>query len=89
MRLELPAARTIAAIIEGEGDDDFGPAGICVPTMHQTELLNAMIKLSRDSELREEMGKSGQKRVEKYYRHIDMVNRYLHVYDKARDAWLV
>jgi glycosyltransferase involved in cell wall biosynthesis len=74
-------------LIEGREDDDFGPAGICIPPMHQSELLQALLELCSDTQLRETMGESGRKRVTTYYEHETMVTNYLDVYQKAIKIW--
>jgi glycosyltransferase involved in cell wall biosynthesis len=74
-------------LIESEGGDPFGPAGIYVPPMSQTDLLNALIEMCRNEKMRKEMGKAGQARMKKYYGHEDMVNKYLKVYEKVIKIW--
>lgn len=57
-------------------DDDFGPAGICVPVMHQSALCDAILTLCEDSELRARMGEAGRRRVAEKYRYVTMLERY-------------
>lgn len=74
-------------LIEGKEGDHFGLAGIYVPPMSQTDLLNALIEMCRNEKMRKEMGKAGQARVKKHYGHQGMVKRYMKVYDKAVKSW--
>ncbi len=74
-------------LIEGEDGDNFGPAGIYVPPMSQTDLLNALIEMCRNEKMRKKMGRAGRDRVKKYYDHKGMVKRYIKVYDKAVKSW--
>ena len=72
-------------LLEGP-DDSFGPAGFCVPVMHQGELADAMLTLCRDGKMRREMGENGRRRVYALYRHEQMIGNYLGVYQAAQDA---
>ena len=74
-------------MIEGDEGDVFGPAGICVPPMHQSELLLALIELCNGDDLRKKMGETGQKRVEQYYKMEKMIKSYKVVYEKAKNEW--
>lgn len=74
-------------LIEGNESDTFGEAGICVPPMHQADLLQALMKISQDEELRKSMGLAGQRRVKEYYAHEEMVKNYNQVYQKAVSGW--
>ncbi len=76
-------------LIEGGVGDNFGPAGICVPPMHQTELLRAMMELCQNEEMRRKMGEAGQQRSLAYFDLEKMLSDYLHVYEKARQQWQV
>lgn len=69
-------------LIYGEADDFFGQAGIVVPPLQKKALADAMEQLVADSELRKMMGEVGQKRVEKYYSHADMITNYNRLYWK-------
>lgn len=68
-------------------DDDFGPAGICVQPMDIQELANAMAVLCNYPEKRARMGLAGRKRVEKYFLHEDMIQKYLDLYDEVFRRW--
>ena len=72
-------------LLSGEGDA-FGTAGYCVPVMHQSELAEAMLTLCRDETLRRQMGENGRKRVNAIYRHEQMIDNYLRVYQIAQDT---
>lgn len=74
-------------LIEGSEGDHFGPAGMVVPPMDQGELLQALLELCRNEELRHNMGEAGQKRAMFYFDLHKMVNKYLEVYDKAIGQW--
>ncbi len=64
-------------------DDGIGPAGFCVPVMHQSELAQAMLTLCGDGELRRQMGDNGKKRVTALYGHRQMIDNYLNIYAQA------
>jgi glycosyltransferase involved in cell wall biosynthesis len=74
-------------LIEGDEQDGFGPAGICVPPMHQSKLLQAMLDLCEKKEVRQNMGRAGQQRVKCYYEIGTMIENYLKVYEKAIATW--
>lgn len=74
-------------LIEGDANDKFGPAGICVPPMHQSKLLQALLELCEKESLRKIMGLAGQQRVKHYYEIDDMIQNYLKVYEKAIAIW--
>jgi glycosyltransferase involved in cell wall biosynthesis len=74
-------------LIEGREDDPYGSAGICVPPMHQSALLNALIDMCLNGDERLKMGEAGQKRVENYYDYDFMIDNYLKAYDKAILKW--
>ncbi|SFC09957.1 GT4 family glycosyltransferase PelF [Butyrivibrio sp. YAB3001] len=67
-------------LIEGEEGDFFGIAGFCVPPMHREGLAQAMEKLCESKERREEMGEIGRTRVEKFFRHKMMIERFASLY---------
>jgi polysaccharide biosynthesis protein PelF len=74
-------------LIEGELDDHFGHAGICVPPMHQGELLKALIVMCRDGGMRQKMGAIGQQRAINCFDHHIMVNQYNQIYEEANKQW--
>lgn len=70
-------------LIEGV-DDGYGPAGICVPAMHQTALAEAVLTLCEDANRRKQYGENGRRRVSRMYRLPDMVERYEILFERAR-----
>ena len=62
-------------LLEGS-HDDFGPAGLCVPVMHQSALAEAMITLCENADMRRQMGQNGMRRVCAIYQLSTMVERY-------------
>ena len=68
-------------------DDEFGSAGLCVPPMEIQELTNAMAVLCNYPEKRVRMGYAGRRRVEKYFRHEEMIRKYLELYDEVFRRW--
>lgn len=69
-------------LIEGT-DDQLGPAGICVPVMHQSALAEAILALCDNERDRVRMGENGKNRVQAKYRHKMMIDRYLSLFDQA------
>jgi glycosyltransferase involved in cell wall biosynthesis len=76
-------------LIEGGPGDDLGPAGICVPPMHQTELMHALLELCQNVEKRNAMAETGVKRASTYYNLSTVLSRYSEIYQKAVDQWQV
>ena len=76
-------------LIEGRDGDSLGSAGICVPPMHQSALLGALIDMCENDEMRKKMAISGQERIEKYYDQEKMIADYKVVYEKAKASWQV
>ena len=74
-------------LIEGEEHDRFGPAGIFVTPMHQSELLEALITLCEDKKMRGMMSRAGQQRVKAFYNLEGMVEKYKHTYKEALEQW--
>lgn len=70
------------ALLEGEREDDgFGPAGLVVPVMNSEEMAQAILRLLRNPELMESMGKAGRKRVEAYYDRDEMLAAFRAIYE--------
>ena len=67
-------------LILGSENDEFGSAGIVVPVMHYEQLAHGVIKLCKDTKLREEMGRNGYLRVKSSYTHIDLITSYRNLY---------
>ncbi|GAB2721008.1 GT4 family glycosyltransferase PelF [Paenibacillus thermoaerophilus] len=61
-------------------DDGIGPAGWIVPVMHAEQIAQAAIRLCKDRELREEMGRNALQRVERNYRQTDVIASYRQLY---------
>lgn len=74
-------------LIGGMTGDDLGPAGLCVPPMHREAISGAMEYLATHPEERYQMGRVGKARVQKYYRHSDMVANYLDAYEEVFARW--
>jgi len=74
-------------LIEGAEGDSFGPAGLIVPPMDQSELLLALSELCLDERKRREMGQAGRRRAAAYFDLDKMVNHYLKIYDEAVEQW--
>ena len=74
-------------LIEGGTEDHWGPAGICVPPMHQTELLHAFLDLCRSEGLRRKMAEAGQRRALANYDLNKVLNSYLEIYAEAEEQW--
>jgi len=74
-------------LIEGDQGDVYGPAGICVSPMHQSELLLALVDLCNGDDMRKKMGEAGQRRVKQYYYMEKMIRSYRVVYEKAKIEW--
>jgi glycosyltransferase involved in cell wall biosynthesis len=74
-------------LVEGDTGDSLGLAGICVPPMHQSKLLEALLEMCRDAEARKAMGEVGQARVRQAFEIKNVMNTYLGVYDKAVAVW--
>jgi polysaccharide biosynthesis protein PelF len=91
----LAAGRPVAAtnvgscreLIEGGAGDPFGLAGICVPPMHQSELLHAFVELCQNPEKCRKMGEAGRQRAAAFFDLQKTVSGYLNVYEKAEQAW--
>jgi glycosyltransferase involved in cell wall biosynthesis len=91
----LAASRPVVAtdvgacreLIEGNGLDGFGSAGMVIPPMHQSELLGALVEMCKNPDLRTEMGEAGQRRIRALYEHDDMVEKYQRTYQEAISAW--
>ncbi|MEE8324626.1 MAG: GT4 family glycosyltransferase PelF [Candidatus Humimicrobiaceae bacterium] len=62
-------------------NDKFGKAGIIAPMMNPSLIANAIIKLYHDGEMREKMGKNGEKRVKQYYTAEKCIEGYRKLYD--------
>lgn len=66
------------------GEDEFGPAGICVPPMDKERIFQAMRELCINPVKREQMGQAGKARVMKYYTHEISMERYRQLYQEVQ-----
>lgn len=66
-----------------DGEDGFGPAGICVPPMHKERLAQAMIEMCREPVRREHMGQAGKARVLHAYTHEISMDKYRKLYEEV------
>ncbi len=74
-------------LINGMEGDDLGPAGFCVPPMYRESLCDAMEQMCTRPEERYRMGVAAKKRVEKYFRHEEMIKNYQEAYDEVFRRW--
>lgn len=74
-------------LLEGDGRDDYGKAGIVVPTMHPQAIADAMERLILHPGIRKEMGEAGRKRVNRFFTHEDMVQKYNAMYEEVLSKW--
>ena len=74
-------------LLAGSPEDNFGPAGICVPPMDIPELTNALIQMCLKPEARYQMGIAGRNRVARFFLHDDMIRKYQSVYDEVFKRW--
>ena len=72
-------------LLDGKDGEDalLGKAGICVPPMHKDRLAGAMITMCKQSAMRQEMGRIGKERVEKYYTHEISMSKYKELYQEV------
>ena len=70
-------------LLEGAPGDTFGIAGYCVPPMYRQGLADAMEKMWPSRTRREEMGRIGQRRVDAYFHHEQMLANYRKMYDET------
>jgi polysaccharide biosynthesis protein PelF len=69
-------------LVQGTADD-FGDAGIVIPVMDYEKLGKSIITLSKNSDLRIHMGKSGYKRVMTLYTFETFVENYKRIYSEC------
>lgn len=74
-------------LLEGSEGDTFGTAGYCVPPMHREGLAEAMERMCRSRNRRIRMGKSGQARVEAFYRFEKMMEQYKGLYLEVEETY--
>lgn len=74
-------------LLAGKEDDSLGLAGYCVPPMFREGLADAMEKMCESRERRIHMGQVGKKRVDKYYRHQQMLEKYRDLYREVEATY--
>ena len=65
-------------------DDDPGTAGYVVPVMHYEQMAAAIVKLSRNAPLRQEMGRIGRERVRRRYLKDGFIDAYRQIYQQYK-----
>lgn len=74
-------------LIYGEGDDNLGQAGYCVPPMQPHALARAMEDMCHNRARRLQMGRVAKRRAAEYFRHEDMISHYLETYEEVFHRW--
>ena len=74
-------------LIYGEGDDNLGQAGYCVPPMQPHALARAMEDMCHNRARRLQMGRVAKRRAAEYFRHEDMISHYLETYEDVFHRW--
>ena len=84
MAAEIPFVATnvgdCKGLLEGTGEDAFGPAGIIVPVMNSEAMAAAAIRCLKDPKLRMQMGKAARARVERFYGKREMLEQFWDLY---------
>lgn len=70
-----------SGLIYGESDD-YGDAGIVVPVMNTTEIMNAILRLASNPDLCRAMGEVGYRRMMAKYKNSDMKRTYALLYQE-------
>lgn len=70
------------SLLEGNEGDTLGKAGYVVPVMDSKAMAEAILFCEKHKEQLKEMGEIGRKRVEKYYRKEDFLEKYKELYQK-------
>ena len=74
-------------LLEGAPGDDLGVAGYCVPPMYRQGLADAMERMCASRARREEMGRIGQQRVDRYFHHEQMLENYRAMYRSTAEEY--
>lgn len=74
-------------LIEGAGEDAFGPAGIVTKPVSPPETAAAILQILTNNDLRREMGRNARKRVEEYYRKEIFTDSYKKMYEDVFFAY--
>lgn len=72
-------------LLYGRGDN-FGEAGIIVPVMNAEMLGSAIVRLCKNKELRQRMGRSAMRRVSELYSKEKLLNAYKKIYQAYEGA---
>ncbi|PYI54065.1 GT4 family glycosyltransferase PelF [Paenibacillus flagellatus] len=67
-------------------DDGIGPAGVVVPVMHYDRMADEIVKLCRNRQLREQMGRNGLERIRKHYTFQGFIESYRKLYASYEGA---
>lgn len=70
-------------LLEGREDEELGSAGYCVPPMYREGLASAMERMCASRRRRIRMGSVGKKRVEMFYQHEMMLEKYRALYKEV------
>lgn len=70
------------ALLEGDGNDDFGKAGIVVPVMNSEEMAKAIEYMYLHPKERRQMGAAGQKRACTRYKQQNFLDEYRKLYER-------
>lgn len=69
-------------LLEGDGEDDFGRAGMIVPVMNSEAMAHAIEYLYKHPEERKNMGKAGQQRACARYAKESYLEEYRKLYER-------
>lgn len=67
--------------------DEFGPAGEVVPVMNPARIAKGMLEISKSVEHMRELAENGYRRVDKYYRDSDFLEKYWKLYQEVVAEW--
>ena len=67
-------------LINGEGGDECGRAGVVAHIMNLDEIADGIVELAADPQLRRQLGENGYRRVKAKYRLEDMRGAYARIY---------
>ncbi|PLT32605.1 GT4 family glycosyltransferase PelF [Bacillus sp. V5-8f] len=68
-------------------NDGIGNAGIIVPVMNYVQMAKAIVTISKDETLRNEMGMNGFERVSRFYSRDHFINSYKEIYQKVEGSY--
>ncbi len=92
MAAEIPFVATnvgnCRALLEGEEGDNLGPAGLVVPVMDSEAMADAIIRCIQNPGMRQAMGSTGRKRVERFYSRRAMLKAFYRLYEEMEaEKW--